>query len=119
MADRILVVDDDVAIHELLHLFLEAEGFEVSSAMTGGEAIELARSDAPDLVVLDLTLPDADGTDVCAAIRQARDVPVLVFTGRNSAADREACDAAGASDYVVKSGGPAELVRHIHALLAG
>jgi DNA-binding response OmpR family regulator len=96
---RILVVEDEDSIAEPLVNGLRREGFDVVRAATGGEALEAA---VPDLVLLDLRLPDTDGLDVCRRMRERSDVPIIVVTARGEEADRVVGLELGADDYVVK-----------------
>jgi two-component system response regulator RegX3 len=111
---RVLVVEDDVSIAEPLQTGLRREGFEVHLVTTGAEA--LAES-APDLVLLDLGLPDLDGRVVCRRLRERSDVPIIVVTARADEIDRVTLLELGADDYVVKPFGFRELVARIRAVL--
>ncbi len=111
---RLLVVEDEEAIMEPLTEGLEREGFAVTVARTGGEA--LAEVDDVDLVLLDLGLPDVDGSDVCRLIRARSDVPIIVLTARGAELDRVLLLELGADDYVVKPFGFRELVARIRAV---
>jgi two-component system KDP operon response regulator KdpE len=114
---RILVIDDEAQIRKFLRISLGANGYEVHEAETGAKGIDVALSMKPDLVVLDLGLPDMDGQDVITTLRQSQDVPVIVLSVRSGEADKvEALDR-GANDYVVKPFGVAELMARIRALL--
>jgi two-component system, OmpR family, response regulator RegX3 len=110
---RILVVEDEDAIAEPLVEGLRREGFEVVRAATGGAALEAAE---PDLVLLDLRLPDTDGLDVCRQLRERSDVPIIVVTARGEEADRVVGLELGADDYVVKPFGLRELIARIRAV---
>ena len=98
----ILLVEDETAITDPLAEALEREGFSARVAGTAAEALEMAGSQAPDLVLLDIGLPDGSGLDVCRTLRQSSDVPVIMLTARGSEADRVAGLELGADDYVVK-----------------
>ena len=111
----VLVVEDERDIRELLRRYLERAGMAVLAAATGAEALDLLESDRPDLVLLDLGLPDIDGTEVLATARP--DVPVVVLTARTDVADRIAGLRAGADDYVVKPFSPTEVVLRVQAVL--
>jgi two-component system OmpR family response regulator len=116
-AEKILVVDDEPYITELLSAALRFEGFSVDVAATGAEALRLARSGRPDLVMLDVMLPDFDGGEVCRRLREGGDrVPVVFLTARDSTEDKVAGLAMG-DDYVTKPFSLDELVARVHAVL--
>ena len=120
MARRILVVDDEPDILELTRLSLAREGYEVETAATGEEALACLRRGRPDLVVLDLMLPDRSGTDVCRSIRttpELADVPVIMLTARTDEVDRIVGFELGADDYVTKPCSPRELSLRVKAIL--
>ncbi|MHB8649448.1 MAG: response regulator transcription factor [Gaiellaceae bacterium] len=110
---RILVVEDEDSIAEPLVEGLRREGFEVERAATGTAALAAT---APDLVLLDLRLPDMDGLDVCRALRERSDVPIIVVTARGEESDRVVGLELGADDYVVKPFGLRELIARIRAV---
>ena len=114
---RILVVEDDTRIAELVRDYLERAGFDVRRAADGRTALTLARQDQPDLVVLDLGLPGLDGLDVARALRRDSDVPIVILTARTDEADRVAGLELGADDYVGKPFSPRELVARVRAVL--
>jgi DNA-binding response OmpR family regulator len=116
---RILVVEDDEDIVDVLRRTLRAEGYEVRAAGDGPEALEDLADFAPDLVILDLGLPGMDGIEVCARIRKSEnaEVPVLMLTARADAEDRVTGLDIGADDYLVKPFDRAELLARIRALL--
>jgi len=115
---RVLVVDDEPNIAELLRMALRYEGWEVDIAHSGVQAVNQARSERPDAVVLDMMLPDFDGMEVLRRLRtQHPDVPVLFLTARDSLEDRIAGLTAGGDDYVVKPFSLEEVVARIRALL--
>jgi two-component system response regulator RegX3 len=113
----ILLVEDEEAISEPLARALEREGFEPTVRSTAAEALESVRTSAPDLVLLDLMLPDGDGRDVLREIRSASSVPVIVLTARGDEIDRVLGLELGADDYVTKPFSAAELVARIRAVL--
>jgi two-component system, OmpR family, KDP operon response regulator KdpE len=114
---RVLVVDDEPAIHRFLSPALLANDYEVLKAETAGEALRRIASDAPDIVVLDLGLPDMDGKDVITRVRQWSDVPIIVLSARDREAEKiEALDR-GADDFVNKPFGVGELMARIRAAL--
>ena len=115
---RILVVEDERDLALALRVNLEVEGYEARLAYTGAEGIRAARADAPDLVILDLMLPDTDGYAVLAAVRAAgSDVPVIMLTARGEEVDKVRGFRAGADDYVTKPFGVMELLVRIQAVL--
>ncbi|MEU6793771.1 response regulator transcription factor [Nonomuraea wenchangensis] len=115
---RILAVDDDPAILRSLRRGLRLEGFEVRTAGSGPTALEIAESELPDAIVLDVSMPGMSGIEVCARLRQRRaEVPVLMLSALDEVADRVAGLAAGADDYVVKPYDLRELVLRLRALL--
>ncbi|MCW2785176.1 MAG: response regulator [Marmoricola sp.] len=114
---RVLVVDDEPQLLRALGINLRARGYEVSTAQNGADALQQAAAHPPDVVVLDLGLPDMDGTEVVAGLRGWTDVPILVLSGRSDSGDKvEALDA-GADDYVTKPFGMDELLARLRAML--
>ncbi|WP_445620259.1 response regulator [Kushneria sp. Sum13] len=114
---RILIVDDEFQIRRFLRISLASQGHEVIEAATGGEGLVRALGDQPDLVLLDLGLPDIDGREVLQTIRSQSDVPVIVVSVRASEREKVACLDAGASDYVTKPFGIQELLARVRAAL--
>jgi DNA-binding response OmpR family regulator len=114
---RVLVVDDAPEFLELVSGLLRKEGFEVFEAADGTSAVELAREHDPDLVVLDLTLPDLDGMEVCRQLREISDAYVLMLTARDDEVDRVMGLKSGADDYVTKPFSPRELAARVEAML--
>jgi DNA-binding response OmpR family regulator len=114
---RILVVDDEPPIIELVRGYLEREGFIVSVAADGPTALDLVRRNEPDVVILDLMLPDMDGLEVCRQIRTFSDSYVLMLTARAEEIDRVVGLSVGADDYLVKPFSPRELIARVKALL--
>jgi two-component system alkaline phosphatase synthesis response regulator PhoP len=113
----ILVVDDEPKITRLVRDYLETAGFAVSSAVDGQEALMRARTERPDLVVLDLGLPGLDGLDVTRRLRQDGDVPIIMLTARDDETDKLIGLELGADDYVTKPFSPRELVARVRAVL--
>jgi len=113
---RILVVDDEPQIVRALRINLRARGYEVDVAGTGAGALKAAASHPPDLVVLDLGLPDMDGTEVIGGLRGWTGVPIIVLSGRAGSAEKVAALDAGADDYVTKPFGVDELLARIRAV---
>jgi two-component system KDP operon response regulator KdpE len=114
---RVLVVDDEPQIRRALRTSLEAHGYEVATAGTGEEGVLAAAETAPDLMLLDLGLPDLDGTEVIERVRSFSDVPVIVLSVRDRQADKVAALDAGADDYVTKPFGVEELLARLRAAL--
>jgi DNA-binding response OmpR family regulator len=114
---KILAVDDELNILELLKLYLEREGFQVMTASTGEEALGKLGSFAPDLVILDLMLPDMDGFEICRIVRSKSSVPVLMLTARKEDVDKIVGLEMGADDYLTKPFNPRELIARIRAVL--
>lgn len=113
----VLVVDDEPNIVRIVAAYLRREGFEVVTAADGPTALRTAAERRPDLVVLDLMLPEIDGLEVCRRLRQAADVPVLMLTARAEDADKIVGLTIGADDYLTKPFNPAELVARVKAVL--
>ncbi len=114
---RILVVDDEPHIVELVRYNLAQEGFEVSVAYDGHEAIAKAKQEAPNLVILDLMLPYVDGLEVCRQLRKESSVPILMLTAKDGEQERVVGLELGADDYVTKPFSPRELVARVRAIL--
>jgi two-component system KDP operon response regulator KdpE len=117
MPARILVVDDEPNIIASVRVLLAASGYEVSVAMCGHEALERVGRDRPDVVVLDLGLPDMNGVDVCRFVREDRGVPSIVLSARGSERDKVRALDAGADDYITKPFGSDELCARIRSAL--
>src|SRR5215208_5611663 len=114
---RVLFVEDESSISGPFSKALAREGFEPFVASTAARALELAEQIEPDIVLLDLTLPDGDGRDVCRALRRRSDVPILMLTARGTETDRIVGLELGADDYVVKPFSGAEVIARIRAVL--
>ena len=115
--ETILVVDDEPKIRELVRSYLEREGYAVLEAGTGQSAMEIAARATPDLVVLDLMLPDVSGEEVAKSIRSVSNLPIIMLTAKAGEDDRIAGLRIGADDYLVKPFSPRELVARIEAVL--
>jgi len=114
---KVLVVDDEESVRELIELYLTKEGFDVILAKDGREALRLNGEHHPDLIVLDLMLPGLDGWEVCKQIRSASRVPIIMLTARSEEVDRVVGLELGADDYVVKPFSPREMVARVKAVL--
>jgi two-component system response regulator MtrA len=117
MRPRVLVVDDDPALAEMLTIVLRGEGFDTAVVRDGGRAVEVFRDLHPDLILLDLMLPGMSGMDVCKEIRVESGVPIIMLTARTDTVDVVLGLEAGADDYVMKPFKPKELTARIRARL--
>ncbi len=117
MKARILVVDDDEALAEMIGIVLRNDGFDPVFCADGAQALEVFRSSKPDLVLLDLMLPGMDGIEVCRQIRAESDLPIVMLTAKSDTADVVRGLESGADDYVPKPFKPAELVARVRARL--
>ncbi len=116
MSERILVVEDDRRIRDLLRRGLIFEGYQVDTAEDGESALRVARDQMPDGVILDLMLPGIDGLEVCRRLRNASNIPILILTARDTVPDRVTGLDAGADDYLVKPFAFDELLARLRAL---
>jgi two-component system, OmpR family, response regulator len=114
---KILVVDDEDYIRELISLYLNDEGYEVVEKSNGLEALEYAENYPIDLLVLDITMPKPDGWDLCKEIRQFTDIPILIITSKGESEDKIKGFKLGIDDYLVKPFDPVEMVLRVKALL--
>jgi two-component system KDP operon response regulator KdpE len=114
---RILLVDDEVPIQRAVAPLLRSRGYDVDVAATGDEALKSVRTHPPDLIVLDLGLPDIEGTEVCRRIRAESAIPIVVLSARGAEADKVTALDLGADDYVTKPFGPEELLARIRVAL--
>jgi DNA-binding response OmpR family regulator len=121
MAEKILIVDDDVQTLRLVGLMLERQGYKILAASNGTQAIGMARSEHPDLILLDVMMPDVDGFSVARTLRkepETADIPILMFTAKTQVEDKIAGYESGADDYLTKPIHPAELTAHMRAILS-
>ncbi len=117
MARKMLVVEDDHNISDLIRMYLEKEGFEVKTVFDGGSAIEAFRAEEPDMVLLDIMLPVMDGWAVCSKIRETSRTPIIMITAKSEVFDRIQGLEMGADDYIVKPFEMKELIARINAVL--
>ncbi len=113
----VLVVDDDQHVVELVKLYLEKEGYRVTAASSGVTAMAQMKSNPPDLVVLDVMLPDVDGWEVCRQVRRSNDVPIIMLSARDQDIDKIVGLEIGADDYLTKPFEPRELMARVKAVL--
>lgn len=116
----VLIADDEHNIRHILDFSLHAEGFDVLSANSGEEALELAREHRPDLIILDVMMPGQGGIETCRALKsdpETASIPVILLTARSSREDRQAGEEAGANDYITKPFSPQKLVDTVQGLL--
>ena len=120
MASRVqtvLVVEDETSIASFVALYLKNAGYRVQTAGTGQEALDAVGRERPDLIVLDLMLPDLDGIEVCRRIRRSADIPILMLTARDEDVDKIIGLEVGADDYLTKPFNPRELVARVNSIL--
>ncbi len=114
---HILICDDDPVVHESLGIYLDVEHFEHSSAMNGRDGLKMAQELSPDLIILDLMMPEMTGTEVCREIRRSSNVPIIMLTAKGEEIDRVLGLELGADDYIVKPFSPREVIARIKAVL--
>ncbi len=117
MNERILIVDDEPSVHEVVRAYLERDGFIVYDATDGQAGLHLAMTKRPDLIVLDLMLPDISGEEICEELRSRSDIPILMLTAKTTEDQRVEGLRAGADDYLTKPFSPRELVARVKAIL--
>ena len=120
MAEKILVVDDDLDTLRLVGLMLERQGYQIVAASNGEQALALAKKEHPDLVLLDLMMPDIDGVEVARRLRadpETQDLLIIMFTAKGETEDKIEGFDAGADDYLTKPAQPRELIAHVKAVL--
>jgi two-component system alkaline phosphatase synthesis response regulator PhoP/two-component system response regulator ResD len=115
--ETILVVDDEANIRDLARMYLEQEGYHVVAVATGRQALDQVRQRPPDLLVLDLMLPEIDGWEVCRQVRASSQIPILMLTARDDDVDKIVGLELGADDYLTKPFNPRELVARVRAIL--
>ena len=116
-AKKIMIVDDDTNICELLRLYIEKDGYDTVIANTGTQAIRLFEQEKPDLIMLDIMLPELDGWQVCREIRKKSPVPIIMLTAKGEVFDKVLGLELGADDYVVKPFEAKEIIARIRAVL--
>ena len=116
-AAHILICDDQPIIHETLGVYLENEGFTHASAFNGAQAVQMAETESPDLILMDVMMPEKSGIDACREIRAVSSVPVIMLTAKGEEIDRVVGLEIGADDYIVKPFSSRELVARIKAVL--
>jgi len=117
MKNKILIIDDDEELNQLLKAYLEKAGYQVISSLSPVVGIEMALKQKPDLIILDVMMPEMDGFEVCRAIRQQSDVPIIMLTARGEVTDRVVGLELGADDYMPKPFEPRELDARIKTIL--
>ena len=117
MKTKILLVDDDPNIRQLVNLYLEKEGFEVAMAADGDDAVKQFKASPPNLMLLDVMLPGMDGWQVCREVRKVSNIPIIMLTAKDETFDKVLGLELGADDYVVKPFDPKELVARIKAVI--
>lgn len=121
MSEKILVVDDDLDTLRLVGLMLQRQGYEIVAASNGQQSLQLAKDTSPDLILLDVMMPDMDGIEVAKQLREeprTKDIPIIMFTARSQVEDKILGYEAGADDYLTKPTQPRELFAHVKAVLS-
>lgn len=121
MAEKILIVDDDIDSLKLIGLMLQRQGYEITAASSGAQALTKASGEVPNLIILDVMMPDMDGYEVCRRLRvnpNTQNIPIIMFTAKTLVDDKVAGFEAGADDYLTKPTHPAELASRVKAVLA-
>ncbi|SDW67359.1 response regulator transcription factor [Paenibacillus sp. CF384] len=114
---KILVIEDDVMMSDMLSMYMSEEGYEIKQAATGGDGLKLVEQFEPDVVLLDLMLPDWDGTELCLQIRQHSSVPIMIVSMKSEVSERVQALRAGADDYLCKPFSMHELSARVEALI--
>jgi len=117
MNTKILVIDDDPDILEVLRLLLSLENYDVITAQNGMTGLSLARENNPDIIILDLNLPDINGQQICKIVRSELNVPILILSARDNVSDKVVCLEYGADDYITKPFENIELIARVKAIL--
>ncbi|MGQ9603584.1 MAG: response regulator transcription factor [bacterium] len=117
---KVLVVDDEEYIQHILNFSFSAEGYQVITANDGEEAIEKAKSENPDVIVLDIMMPKMDGYEACRRLKsdpKTRNIPVILLTAKGREVDRKLGNEAGADDYMVKPFSPGRLIERVESMI--
>ena len=117
MAQTILVVDDEAKLRDMIRVYLEQEGYHVVEAGHGREALYVARVEKPDLIILDLMMPEMDGWQICKAVREFSQVPIIILSALNDPSMIASVLDAGADDYLTKPTPSRVLIAHINRLI--
>ena len=117
MSVKLLVIDDDSAVTDLLSLLLKSHGFEVGATNNSTEGLSMIRDDSPDVVILDLMMPDMDGWQICKAVREFSQVPIIILSALNDPSMIASVLDAGADDYLTKPTPSRVLIAHINRLI--
>ena len=117
MTQKILIIEDDKSVQQLIRMYLVNDGFEVIFSMDGKEGLDKALNDNPDLILLDLNLPKIDGIEICKKVRTNSDIPIIMVTAKIEELDRLEGLENGADDYITKPFSPRELVARVKAVL--
>ena len=117
MTQKILIIEDDKSVQQLIRMYLVNDGFEVIFSMDGKEGLDKALNDNPDLILLDLNLPKIDGIEICKKVRTNSDIPIIMVTAKIEELDRLDVLENGADDYITKPFSPRELVARVKAVL--
>lgn len=115
--NKVLIADDDINISELIKVYFEKDGFSTVTARNGKEAVELFKSEAPSIVILDVMMPEMDGWQVCREIRRVSNIPIIMLTAKGETFDKVLGLELGADDYMVKPFDPKELIARVKAVL--
>lgn len=115
--NKVLIVDDDAHIVELIKIYFEKDGFDTVTANDGKKAVELFKSEAPAIVILDVMMPEMDGWQVCREIRRVSNIPIIMLTAKGETFDKVLGLELGADDYMVKPFEPKELIARVKAVL--
>ena len=114
---RVLIVDDDPIIRKFVRANLEARDYETLMATDGAEALKVIERELPDLVILDIMMPNMDGFEVCRRLREWSQIPIIILTARGEITDKVTCLENGADDYITKPFGVGELIARIKAVM--
>ena len=114
---RILVVDDELSIVKFLRANLESRGYEVLTAMDGAEALKTIEMELPDLIILDIMMPEMNGFEVCSRLREWSQTPIIMLSARGDVSDKVKCLDLGADDYITKPFGASELIARVRAVI--